>query len=396
VTLGDVPSRPVRRALAVAAAMVFVAGAVLLRIVPRPVTLHGPGDLAADIPKLQAFVERTRGRRFHYQVPIRRSDALKFFNRSDPGDAEKDDEADRQARLEAGFLLSLGLIDKPFDPDKAKTSLDSEVLGIYDPGKRQLLVRPGPITPYARMVLVHELTHALDDEYHELRRPETFDVDESDMSFRALAEGDAVFVERRYLDSLPPDERKQIEDIESSAPPPSPDVPDVLRALAAYPYVVGEKFVTALVDKDGARAPDKAFDNPPSTSEQVFHPDKYLAGEEGRDVAKPTPDGQDVIERGVLGELLLLLMLNLRSPDQAAADQAKAAAAGWGGGRYVAWSNGDDVCVKAKLVMDTPNDRREALVGLQRWAVGKPRANVSLAADAKTIELANCVNVPAV
>jgi hypothetical protein len=379
--VGPVPTRPVRRAL-------------LLRIVPRPVALHGPGDLAAEIPKLQAFVEQTRGRRFHYQVPIKRSDALKFFNRDDPGDAEEDKEADRQARLESGFLLSLGLIDKPFDSDKARSALDNEVLGIYDPGKHQLLVRPGPITPYARMVLVHELTHALDDEYHELRRPETFDVDESDMSFRALAEGSAVFVEQKYRESLPPDERKQIDDVESSAAPPSPEVPDVLRALAAYPYVVGEKFVTALVAK-GEKEVDDAFDEPPTTSEQVFHPEKYLAGEEGKDVAKPQPGNQDVIERGVLGELLLLLMLNLRSPDQAAADRAKAAATGWGGGRYVAWAQGDDVCVKARLAMDTANDLREALAGLQGWAAGKPRAHVALGADARTIELDNCVNVPA-
>lgn len=373
------PARAVK-AMAVLNAVVLTAGIGATRIVPRPVTLKAPGDLAGEIPPLQQFVERTRGKRFHYHVPISRSDELRY---SAPEPEKDDAEADEAAKLESAVLLSLGLVDEPFDPRAATSSLDSQVLGVYNPYERKLLVRPGPVTPLARTVLVHELTHALDDEYHELRRPDALSVDESDLSFRALAEGSAAYVESAYLKSLNEADRAAIDNESKARPAPPPTVPAILLDLASYPYEVGERFVTQLVERNGVGAIDKAFRNPPTTSEQLFHADKYLAGEEAATVDRPAPNG-DVVQRGALGELLLYLVLRRVVGDQPASEAAR----GWGGGRYVAWSQGPDVCMKANLVMDTAKDGDELVAAFEAWAAKRPRAKVTKG-DVVTVD--NCV-----
>src|SRR5438270_807934 len=108
-------------------------------------------------------------------------------------------------------------------------------------------------TPYVKFVLVHELTHALDDQHFGLDRP-TLGDDES-AAFDALVEGSAVAVERRWLDSRPPAERDAIsaEDadtgpVQGSVGPGSGADTDVFTALFDFPYVVGPQFVQALVD----------------------------------------------------------------------------------------------------------------------------------------------------
>jgi hypothetical protein len=76
---------------------------------------------------------------------------------------------------------------------------------------------------------------------------------------------------------------------------------------------------------------------PPATTEQVLHPLKYVRGE------RPAPvriDGTELRERGwrladrnVIGELATDYLLRIGAEPE----QAKAAAAGWGGDRYELW-----------------------------------------------------------
>jgi hypothetical protein len=74
----------------------------------------------------------------------------------------------------------------------------------------------------------------------------------------------------------------------------------------------------------------------------------------------PTWRDHDVM---VVGEVWLRTLLNLRLEEPAAAD----AAAGWGGGIYRAWSDGDDVAVILSTVWDTPADAAEFREALSRW-----------------------------
>lgn len=369
------------QAAAAAIAALLLADLVAWTILPRPVTLKAPGELADVIPELQRFVETARGRRFHKQIDIRQSNDLGSI-RTGLQAGGQDANAVDAAVNQAAVLLALGLVDQSYDPKAATQTLSDEILGLYDPAKHRLLVRPGPVTPRLRLTLVHELTHALDGEHHKLYdRTRRVIPDESSTSFRALAEGNANWVEHQYEATLTDEEREALKAARRPAPA---HVPDVLLTLASYPYAAGEQFVQALVTEDGVDAIDSAFEDPPVSSEQVLHVDRYRSDDEPKNVTKPLPRGQ-VVQRGVFGELLLRLLVS----KVAGIEAARMAGTGWGGGRYVAWREGAQVCVRATLVMDTPADTDELVGALRQWAGGKPNATVDVEPGAP-VAFANC------
>jgi hypothetical protein len=296
------------------------------------------------------------------------------------------DPADEAAYVR--FLQALGLLGGDLDLDAlAEAEVDS-VVGFYDSQTGALYVRGAELTPYVREVLVHELTHALDDQHFEL--DPTFleqedPGDESGTAFEALVEGSAMVVEDRWFDSRPADERAAIEEAEGAGAPADDEdtVPDLFDALFSFPYVVGPEFVRAVLDAGGQDRLAEAFAQPPVTSEHILHPDRFLAGEGARAVARPSSDSR-AIDRGVLGELGLLVMLE-RAVDH---DVAVRAADGWGGDSYVAWN--DDrgrTCVRTNFVMDTPRDTTELSAALRAWASRNPGATVS---GTSTVVVTNC------
>ena len=104
---------------------------------------------------------------------------------------------DRRARLQA-FLRVAGLI--PPDCNLLSTSLamlDQQVAGYYEPEARtlRLVDRPDPMPAFVeRMVLAHELTHALDDQYVDLAglmKPGN-GTEDTDFVAAAIGEGSAT------------------------------------------------------------------------------------------------------------------------------------------------------------------------------------------------------------
>src|SRR3712207_9092098 len=68
-------------------------------------------------------------------------------------------------------MRALGLVDGPFDASVLDAGAEEGVLGFYDSQRRRLYVRGDAATPAVRRVLVHQLTHALDDQHFGLERP---------------------------------------------------------------------------------------------------------------------------------------------------------------------------------------------------------------------------------
>jgi hypothetical protein len=136
-----------------------------------------------------------------------------------------------------------------------------------------------------------------------------------------------------------------------------------------------------LSDADGPRAIDRALETFPTTTEQILHPSKF-PDEVGEPV--DVPDFAPTFGPGwrdhdvmVLGELWLRVLLHLWLPD----GDAEAAAAGWGGGTYRAWSDGEDVAVILSTVWDTPEDAEEFSRALDRWVSRAEVSGIVLEAD---------------
>ena len=340
-----------------------------------------PGTNTA-LAELEAFVETARGLRFLEPVDVEVVGDAAFRRLLSVG--EPIDEFDEA--VEEGVLRALGLFDGADDLG-AVAELDPDtVAGFYDTGTKDLVVRGPRLTPFVRQVVVHELTHALDDQHFGLDRD--FADEESALAFEALVEGNAVLVESRYLASLSPAERQAAADEEEAtfgAGDGGP-LPKVVVELAAFPYRDGRNLVEALLAAGGQRRLDAAFRRPPTTSAEVLHPDRFLGG---RPVAAAPPVAADgrVVDEGPLGELVLRVVLAQSLPE----DQAARAADGWAGDRYVAWRAGRRTCVRAAFVLDTPAEAAELGSALRRWAGRHPGASADgpLPATA-TVVLTRC------
>src|SRR5207249_4000721 len=116
--------------------------------------------------------------------------------------------------------------------------------------------------------------------------------------------------------------------------------PRFLRDTLTFPYFAGLKLVVALRKKGPWSTVDAAFRAPPESTEQVLHPEKFLAHEHPvvvtpSAIAALAPAKE--VRRDVLGEFEWKLLLASRISDA----EAERAAAGWGGDRLVAYADGD-------------------------------------------------------
>jgi hypothetical protein len=321
------------------------------------------GPLGAVLPGLEAFVERERGLAFKRPVKVSLLDDATFNERavsSDP--ASRKEVEDAQAALQAMGLLRPGV-----DLWRAVIGfVQGSAVGSYEPGTDELIVRGAQPTPYVRMTLVHELTHALEDQHFDIDRPELGD--EASLGFEALVEGSAVRIEERYRSSLSPDERRQAAREEAATGPGTPaDVPAVVEEAFAFPYTYGPGLVAAVLRAGGQPRLDAAYADPPRSSEQVVQPAHYLGGDRPRPVPTPRAD-RPPFDDGEIGQLFLLLMLDSRLGHR----QALEAALGWGGDHYASWKDGTRTCLRADFVMDTPADTDQLARALTAWAQSRP------------------------
>lgn len=337
-------------------------------------------ELEATVAELSQYVAGVRGAPFPGPVQVELLDVDAFNQRLLDDFEEEREEIDLVGRLFVAMQL--------LDPDEDLFEifhdfLGAGVLGFYDPETGELVVRGAAITPYTRSTIVHELTHAYDDQRFELDRPALRDAsDESGLGFSALVEGNATRVQRLWEAELSVEERDELvsEQIASVTGVDFGAVPFVLLHQIEFPYTSGSVLVEALAEAGGEARIDAAFAAPPTTSEQVIDPDRYLAGERPLPLPAPRADGE-VIDQGTYGQLTLSITLG----DVIDRETARQAADGWGGDAYVAWADGDRTCVRVAFRMDTPEDLVELVDAWQTWTEGHPDATVAPARGIVTV-----------
>jgi hypothetical protein len=254
-----------------------------------------------------------------------------------------------------------------------------QVLGFYNSQNEELVYTgDADLDRIEHFVLAHELTHAIDDQHFDLDRLDDMVVRCDDEPFQAalgVVEGSANHFATQVLFRFPVAET-------GSVPGGSEEpVPPMIVELQAYPYTAGQRFVDALADEGGLEAVDRALRRFPTTTEQILHPEKF-PDEVGEPVEVPDlaptfgPDWRDH-DVMVVGELWLKALLNLRLEDGA----AESGAAGWGGGIYRAWSDGDDVAVILSTIWDTPAEAGEFREAIARWVSRGTLPGLVLEAD---------------
>jgi hypothetical protein len=251
------------------------------------------------------------------------------------------------------FLKSLEVV--PADLDlmaMIQSLLDEQVGGLYDPESKRLFVREGfdiEGSALARAILAHEICHALQDRAHDLRKMgiESSDNDDLALAISTVAEGDAMQLMGEYVASheiggilrdLP-----QAFLMDQSA---LNRTPHFFRQQLLFPYVQGQVLVQLALSR-GAEGRTRLFTDPPVSTEQVLHPDKYFdkpeapvslvllaGGEKSAEALRPAvpapPAGFERLTVNTLGEFGVRTLFE----DRLGAGVASEAAAGWGGDAY--------------------------------------------------------------
>lgn len=239
----------------------------------------------------------------------------------------------------------------------------------YSPLDKQVLLVSERGGPRDTGLLTHEFVHALQDQHFDLLRmmlARPFSFDREEAAF-ALVEGDAVSVERRVMRGeawvkrpLEDVAREEDERFASYRKGIGAFFPPLLTETFIFRYRDGLRFVETMKRARPAVSLDEVFRRPPVSSEQVLHPEKYLAGETPRevevDVQGFTDEGWRLQATTPLGEIGVrgLLMAGVTN------DEAKRAAAGWGGDRsFVFEREGRAPLFVWRTVWDTPRDAQE-------------------------------------
>ncbi|MES1244724.1 MAG: hypothetical protein ABUT39_24160 [Acidobacteriota bacterium] len=313
--------------------------------------------------------------------------------------------------LKAFGLIPEGLDLVAFLPEL----LASETAGFYDPERHYLVLvqregQPldaGPpelsedaATRTDEAVLVHELTHAIQDQHFNL---ETFSsgrpLDDAEAARVALIEGDATLVMMDFfaqtrIEEVPAlqqsmaamlDDPREMMDAASGVPGTAElaAAPAWLRDTLLFSYFQGFQFCLSARQAGGQALLDKAFStDPPRSTEQILHPEKWHTKRDDP-VAIAWPEGLlpgwSRVSEGQLGELGVRTLV--REIAKQKDDRASQAAAGWGGDRFAVFQEKEG---RRLLVWisewDSDADAKElqsALRGLEKdWAVQRSARRV--------------------
>ncbi len=364
----------------------------------------GPGRLVrrsgindALVADVRQRLVASRGLDFTRPVPIRPL-APAEVSAAVGDDLARTLSPDDRARTERVYG-ALGLVPPGTHLEPAMQQLfTSQLAAFYDPRTGSLAIATGAVdvgSPALRtitaltgrdlvgeLVVAHELTHALQDQHWGLSRDaERATASDTDriLARRALLEGDATWASFATVAGgrLDDDTRArvvaQLAGLRGQLAKAVPDVPPLLRDSLAFQYQDGGRFVDTLLARGGWPEVDRAEADPPTSTEQILHPERYLAAR--RVVPAPVRVGGTVrLTRAgyqpILADTLGEAVIRIYAGQVLAPDQAARVADGWRGDRLLAFTRRTDLVVVWLTTWDTAADASEFAAVLPRMAPG--------------------------
>lgn len=338
-------------------------------VTPTPARLSP--KIQAEMDEIQSQVAQLRGLKPLAQVKrqLISQTELKAQVESDFLDGYSQTDAEHDSSLYG----MLGLLPQGFNLWDFYNQLYSEqVAGYYDDEKKVMYVVQGSgFDGPERLTYAHEYAHALQDQHFGLRDnlgyTESTCQDDSERcaAVRALIEGDATQLEDQWLRNYAT--QQDVDQIlafyDKFQSPVYDSAPNFLQESFAFPYSQGLAFVQALYRQGSWAGVDTAYQNPPHSTEQILHPERYPSDEP---VLLASPNGLKKalgsewtkIDQGTFGELFTRQILEAFVPTPTAGTAAE----GWGGDVYQAFtsqSSGDTALILV-TIWDTIRDSQEA------------------------------------
>jgi hypothetical protein len=345
---------------------------------PMPTTGTEPsGEILATMQAIELEMEALRG--LEGTSPVTRTlmtrDELTRYLEEEFEEEYPPQEAAVDTRVWAAF----DFVSEEIDLRQIRLDLYSaQVLGMYDDEVDTLfVVSDDGFNLGDRLTVAHEYVHGLQDQTFGLDSFLEEDQlnDDQYLARLALVEGDAMLAMTEYLlahiRELSPEDLQSMEEEDEGGAEALAAAPDIIRETLFFPYNEGTEFVT-LLQEQGWRAVDAAYADPPQSTEQILHPEKYLERDEPRLVSLPPLTdtlgiGWERFDSETLGEFQTTLYL-AQQVDQATAEQASA---GWDGDRYTVYGRGEDEVLALTTVWDSEADRGEFVAAYQQYVTAK-------------------------
>ncbi len=239
-------------------------------------------------------------------------------------------------------LVALGLIKSSDDLVQIQLTLyQQQIVGIYDPDDRLMyVVNSGDFGAAGKVTYAHEFNHALQDQYFDLNQvaPKHPLSNDRSLAAHAVVEGDSVLLQNLWaMANLTTEDKQELAQSLAGGDDGLSQVPPVVRSELLFPYLDGLRFVREAYRgaNNDYSAVDNLLRNPPTSTAEILHPDKYGAGWRPVEVGlPPLVDSLGAewrqVGSGVLGELDLRVLLEQYGDRMEAANVA----AGWSGDRW--------------------------------------------------------------
>jgi hypothetical protein len=233
-------------------------------------------------------------------------------------------------------------------------------------------------------IIAHELTHALADQNFDMEALQDAAKGDDDRSAAlvALVEGEAFLTmmgaqisdwDGSKIAKLPAEDLDRTMSFMSPlmgilGGPSLREVPPILSESLMFSYLRGIVFCAHLTNDGGWSALDAAYREPPLSTEQILHPEKYRAQPDAPtaiDLGTLDPGrGWTEVVRNVVGEMQMGVLLRRHG--------GKKAAAGWDGDTFAAFeSPADRLGLVWLSTWDTEADAREFAEGYARFQTTK-------------------------
>jgi hypothetical protein len=258
----------------------------------------------------------------------------------------KDSSNKQEIRAEELTLKMFGFVPPDFNLASETVDLVSEqAAAYYDYNKKRLFVLESTTEGLEqRVALAHELAHALADQHHPLGKflnkgsPD----DDAETAREAVMEGQATFLAWAAIAKTSGDvdintviEKLSKDSASDSSFPVFNKEPLYMRESLVFPYDAGLKFQFEIWKKQGAASFDELFAHPPRSTQQIMHPEEYLAQKQPLD-PKPPPLNTKIAKQfkllgeGSMGEFDHNILFRTYVPEKEAVE----AATHWRGGNY--------------------------------------------------------------
>lgn len=347
-----------------------------------------PDEIAVRVPAVLEMLSQLRETAVPPPVGVRIGDRA-FFERQYLRWAETSESLDsRRARSKAYVFLGLLGTEQDVDQVNIRAFL-RDVKGLYDPESRSICFISGLSRDEIEETLLHESVHVLQD--HQwgmesfLGRARGRSLDRQ-YALKALLEGEATALtleallasEGRSLARMPDLSRLErthriIEEGRRRVSG-NPVLPDLSRS---FHYVRGAAFVQEVLRIKGWKGMDKVWEDPPESTEQILHPERYLRQRDRPTVIRIRGLEMNVLRGWVriwedtLGEFGLGLVLGRSLPET----EAQAACRGWDGDRFLLFERGNRRMMVGYAIFDDEASAEAFWDAYRRrWRDQNPRA----------------------